>query len=396
MTARVLPALIDPIAADVFRSEYWEQRPLHVARPLPPWCGTLPAIGDLDAIISLTSPPGDAANELRLVKTSPHGTEELPVPRGADGRPDMSSVYRAYAAGWTVIVNTVHQRDTRVARLALGVGRDLGHRVGVNLYFTPAGSQGFKAHVDGHDVFILQLEGRKSWRVFPPGYPLPLQDQDVPIDGGRLDHPLLEVTTEPGHVLYIPRGFIHDGAAASEASMHMTIGVHVLRWIDVLEAAVREAALHDVRLRRTAPALDDADRRHVNTVARELSRLLRRVPVRKAAAGALRQLRDKQDRAYQRSPDPQFRAIERARSLRGATEVVQRIGLRPRVVRGPQRAQIEFGNRRVSAPLSAAPALEFVARTERFRVKDLPEPLTSRSKIVLARRLIQEGLLTIV
>jgi ribosomal protein L16 Arg81 hydroxylase len=395
VTSHPLGALIDPVGPAEFRATYWERQPLHVARPLPSWCGELPSIADLDAIISLTPPPGDTSNDVRLVRTTPAGSEDMPVARTMDGRPDMSGIYRAYASGWTVIVNALHLRDTRVARLALAIARELGHRVGVNLYFTPAGSQGFNAHVDGHDVFILQLDGHKSWRVFPAEYPLPLEDQDVPIDTSRLRTPLLEVTTGPGHVLYVPRGFIHDGAAQSEASMHLTIGIHVLRWIDVVEAALREAALHDVRLRRTAPPLDAGDRRAVDVIGRELAALLRRTPARKALPAALKRLRDAQDRRYQRSPDPQFRAIELARSLRGATEVMQRIGLRPRVVRGSERAQIEFGNRRVSAPLSVAPALDFVARTERFRVQDLPEPLTGRSKIVLARRLIQEGLLTI-
>ena len=81
-----LGRLLDPVAPEVFRAEYWEQRPLHVARPLPSWCGELPAIGDLDAIISLTSPPGDDAYELRLVRTGPSRSEDLVVPRGAGSR----------------------------------------------------------------------------------------------------------------------------------------------------------------------------------------------------------------------------------------------------------------------------------------------------------------------
>lgn len=390
----MLTALLDPVAPDAFRLDYWEQRPLHVARPLPAWCGTLPAIGDLDAIISLTSAPANVANELRLVRNGAEGSEDLAVERGADGRPDMSTIYRAYASGWTVVVNAVDQRHPHVARLSLGVGRALGHRVGVNLYFTPSGSQGFHAHVDGHDVFILQLEGRKAWRVFPPDYLLPLEEQRVPVHRDRLGPPLLEVTLEPGHVLYIPRGFIHEGAAEDEASMHLTIGIHVLRWIDVVEAGLRELAVEDVRFRRTAPALDMGEKQ-LDAIGRELSALLKSVPGRDAAARAMARLRDRQHRAYPDSPDPQFKAIEQARSLSGGTEVMQRLGLRTRVVRDEARVRIEFGTRSVSAPLSVAPALDFISTHPRFRVQDLPESLSGESKIVLARRLIHEGLLTI-
>lgn len=31
----------------------------------------------------------------------------------------------------------------------------------MNLYLTPAGAQGFQAHMDGHEVFVLQLDGPK-------------------------------------------------------------------------------------------------------------------------------------------------------------------------------------------------------------------------------------------
>lgn len=35
-----------------------------------------------------------------------------------------------------------------------------------NAYLTPAGSQGFAPHYDDIDAFILQLEGRKQWKVY--------------------------------------------------------------------------------------------------------------------------------------------------------------------------------------------------------------------------------------
>jgi len=67
--------------------------------------------------------------------------------------------------------------------------------------------------------------------------------------------------------------------------------------------------------------------------------------------------------------------------------------LRARVATVDGHARIEFGERSVSGRLSIAPPLEFIAGRERFRIRDLPGGLSSRSKVVLVRRLIQEGLL---
>ena len=37
-----------------------------------------------------------------------------------------------------------------------------------NRYLTPAGTQGFAPHYDDIEAFILQLEGKKHWRLYSP------------------------------------------------------------------------------------------------------------------------------------------------------------------------------------------------------------------------------------
>ena len=45
---------------------------------------------------------------------------------------------------------------------------ELGHPVQANAYVTPPQSQGFDDHYDVHDVFVLQVEGEKRWRIHAP------------------------------------------------------------------------------------------------------------------------------------------------------------------------------------------------------------------------------------
>jgi Uncharacterized conserved protein len=49
--------------------------------------------------------------------------------------------------------------------------------------------------------------------------------------------PILTVTLEPGDLLYLPRGYIHQASTvANEHSLHVTISVYQkTAWIDLLE-----------------------------------------------------------------------------------------------------------------------------------------------------------------
>ena len=53
------------------------------------------------------------------------------------------------------------------------------------------------------------------------------------------------------------------------------------------------------------------------------------------------------------------------------------------------------GDREVEVPAWIRPALEEVQRRERFTPADLAEHLDERSRLVLCRRLVREGLLTL-
>src|SRR6478609_2928336 len=79
-------------------------------------------------------------------------------------------------------------------------------------YAAPGGGVG--AHADSYDVFLLQGEGRRRWRIsrqrdldFVPGLPLKILADFRPTD---------EWILEPGDMLYLPPGVAHDGIAESE------------------------------------------------------------------------------------------------------------------------------------------------------------------------------------
>lgn len=87
--------------------------------------------------------------------------------------------------------------------------------VGVNGYFTPKGNKTFPRHFDHHDVFIFQVSGTKSWKVF---------DYDAS-EADKLK-PIIEVVLEPGDFIFIPAGFYHEARTNKDSSFHLTFGLH--------------------------------------------------------------------------------------------------------------------------------------------------------------------------
>lgn len=52
-------------------------------------------------------------------------------------------------------------------RLHVGLSASLGFTVGINAYLSAPGAVALKPHTDGHDVAVLQLQGRTRWNVCP-------------------------------------------------------------------------------------------------------------------------------------------------------------------------------------------------------------------------------------
>jgi lysine-specific demethylase/histidyl-hydroxylase NO66 len=80
------------------------------------------------------------------------GTGALVGDQVADDR-----VLELFLDGHTVVLQGLHRLWPPLIDFAGALTTDLGHPVQVNAYVTPASSQGFSAHYDVHDVFVLQV-----------------------------------------------------------------------------------------------------------------------------------------------------------------------------------------------------------------------------------------------
>ncbi|MHB1561341.1 MAG: cupin domain-containing protein [Isosphaeraceae bacterium] len=393
-----LGALLAPVGVEDFFRDHWEKQPLLLNRGATGAYAGLLSRRDVEHVIAFTRPKfvdaGAFASEAPRGSTVVQGwLAERPVRDGII-YPGLDDLRRVYAQGKTVVIMTMQQRWMPIAAVCRSLEGVFHCPVHANLYMTPKGAQGFAAHYDPHEVFVLQLEGTKHWRLHGCARPLPLEDERFDAARDRLGSPT-EVHLEPGDLLYLPRGFVHEAFTSESASMHLTIGVNVFRWADLLHEAVDLLARQDERLRAALPpgAFRGPD---LPEAFVERFRELTEVFARGADVEAsFRRLGDRFFGGLPALPDDSLDDRADPEEIGLDTELRRRPGLICRVVRDGKWVSIAFPGGSVGGPLRIAAALQFVAETERFAVRDLPGDLGPDAKLVLARRLLREGLLAV-
>lgn len=226
-----LAEFLAPFAADTFRSQYYGRQPLHIRgngpRPsLLPWAR-------FNDVLALT--PYWNEETLKVYFRSRAALREnycdtADLPPGLPAPVNPAKVRALTDLGASLVANKVHRVCPEIGAVAAMLERELAARVSANVYCSFQGVQAFQTHFDLHDVFAVQAEGEKTWRIYEaradaPVNPVPPGDEWekwLTDTRGKL---LFEALMKPGDVLYLPRGQYHDALTGDSASLHVTFGV---------------------------------------------------------------------------------------------------------------------------------------------------------------------------
>lgn len=176
-------------------------------------------------------------------------------------------------AGATLVLDSVHELLDPVGELAAGLEHELRERVQVNLYAGWGKTHGFDVHWDDHDALIVQLSGRKRWRMHGVTRSAPLQ-RDVEPPPRPEGEPVDDFLLEDGDVLYLPRGQWHDVSAIGEESLHLTIGFNRATGVDLVSWLADQLRAEEV-FRTDLPRFDTPERRraHAATLRARITEL---------------------------------------------------------------------------------------------------------------------------
>ena len=254
----------------VFLAKHWSKRPV-LDRGAPQRFADLFAEADVEELVALRGLRLPAFRMVRQGTLIATDSYTMAAPLGQAEVSDLidpDRVVQLFEEGATLILRGLERYHPTSAAFCRSLATDLGHPVRANAYVTPAHAQGHAIHYDLHDVFVLQCSGRKNWRVHERHVvdPLPGEDMDPFVRTEDLGATVVDEVLQPGDSLYIPRGWPHVARTTGESSVHLTLGVHALTWLDVLGAALKRSS-GCAALRATIPHADETAFEHGYTVA---------------------------------------------------------------------------------------------------------------------------------
>jgi bifunctional lysine-specific demethylase and histidyl-hydroxylase MINA len=392
MKAQDLDTLLAPMTVERFLERHWERKPLRLARGDTAFYETLPGTDDFEFLLS--SLTGPQAGWFSLVKEAARRPSDGFLT--AEGLLNLSKVFGAYRDGHSLLLNQVQKRhrETGVLCRAIEMGLSahgvaLSRHIGANGYLSPPRSQGFAIHYDPHDVFILQLEGRKHWRLYRRHVAFPTTPPVSSVPPEVAGPPRSEFVLAPGDFLYIPRGVLHDAYTGDEASLHLTLSLEAVTWRDLFT----EVLANDARFRRALPVGFLRNGGPGLSGRRALAHLAGSMASSPAVNDALATVAGRLVANLDPLPNDGFRRIEESASIGSGTWVELGHGTLARVEVTRETAVLHLPGARFSAHRRMARAFRYMLRSRPFRARDLPVHAPPRAKLRLVRELVCGGYL---
>ncbi len=232
--------LLAGLSPQAFMRRHWQKKPLLIRQALPGLAGPL----SRNELFALAARDGV---ESRLIQQRAKGWTMRHGPFARRQLPALAQ------PGWTLLVQGV---DLHVAAAHALLSRFRfvpDARLDDLMISYASDGGGVGPHFDSYDVFLLQVHGKRRWRI--GRLKDPTLQPDVPLKILANFEPEMEWLLEPGDMLYLPPRWAHDGVAEG-ACMTASIGFRAVgrgevarevlqRFVDAADAPTGEALYRD-------------------------------------------------------------------------------------------------------------------------------------------------------
>jgi 50S ribosomal protein L16 3-hydroxylase len=205
--------LLGGLSPAAFMKRYWHKKPLLVRQAIP---GFQPLL-TRPALFELAAQEDVESRLVTLQRT--RGREQWRLQRGPFARRALPALKTPL---WTLLVQGVDLHNDAVHALMNQFRFVPDARLDDLMISYASEGGGVGPHYDSYDVFLLQAQGRRRWRI-GRRYDPTLRD-DVPVKILANFVPEEEFVLEPGDMLYLPHRYAHDGVAEGGECMTYSIG----------------------------------------------------------------------------------------------------------------------------------------------------------------------------
>lgn len=210
--------LLGGLSPAAFMRRHWHRRPLLVRQA---WPGVQPPLSRSALFALAAQDHVESRLVQRLDAAAAAGPGRWQVRHGPLPRRALPPVSRP---GWTLLVQGLDLHVPAAHAMLAPFAFIPAARLDDLMVSWASAGGGVGPHLDSYDVFLLQVHGRRRWRVAPvqraadtawvPGAPLKILQRFEPSEDWVL---------EPGDMLYLPPRWAHDGTALGEC-MTCSIG----------------------------------------------------------------------------------------------------------------------------------------------------------------------------
>ena len=222
--------LLGGLSPAQFMKRYWQKKPLLIRQAIP---GMQPLL-DRTELLDLAA--RDDVQSRLVIQQGISAKSPWRMRQGPFARRSLPPFKKP---GWTLLVQSVDLLDARVQALREQFRFVPDARLDDIMISYASDGGGVGPHFDSYDVFLLQVQGRRRWRIG--------RQKDLTLQAGMplkilADfQPEQEFVLEAGDMLYLPPRYAHDGVAQGEC-MTYSIGFRAPDQVELAQSLLQGMA----------------------------------------------------------------------------------------------------------------------------------------------------------
>jgi hypothetical protein len=387
--ANLFKNLIGNLSIECFFKNYWEKEVLYLEKKENPATNFPISVNDLDDYFTNTRLKYPW---VKLVKSG----IEVPLKEYRNtalsmltDTVDNDKLFNSLVDGATILANSIDKSNKTIGIYCRTLEKELSLKVWANLYISGPKSTGIGIHQDAHDIFIIQLAGCKNWHMYP---------RDTQYTGPR--QPNEEDKTEKsfllkeGELVYLPKDYPHMAFSAGSPSVHLAISMQPLIWSDLIKSFAKMADegadfQHKVPLPLEGKQAYQSFLNAFQEKWKEFNQTHHPLDfVQELNSGVNHQ---KNGQKQTRLSDwIAMDDIELDTILQKIEHVAYELKKQGKMI------QLRFHNKRLNFPIFVVELLEHLLQEEPYKLRDIDCQQGDMEKIALAKKLVKEGILTII